>query len=467
MARRARLPRLLRSTPVRLALGLVALFALVSVVTMAAAYVRIRSNLAGQIETSLEQHVAGFRVTDDPATLATLVAAEARAADPQGRIFVFIAPGGASVGNARAQLRGASVGGARAQVRGVEVQLSPLDGGRRLADVGYESRVVPMAGGLLVVAESRAPLKDLEKTFIGLVGFSLIPTILLSLSAGVWLATASARRVRRIEATLDTLAGGDLSARVAEHRRADDLARIGAGIDRMAAAQQAATAALRQVSADIAHDLRTPIQRIAVLLTDLRDRLPEDGREADLAHRAAGEAERAVSVFQSLLQIAQIEGGSPRARFAPIDPAEVLRTFAEIYEPAAEDSGHALRLAPLPARPLPVRGDRGLLGQAVANLIENALRHTPPGACIVLSLEQAGGRVVLGVADDGPGIPKDERERVLRPLYRLDRSRTTPGHGLGLALVAAIAELHEAELRLDDNAPGLRVSLAFPGPVAP
>ncbi|MFN3971858.1 MAG: ATP-binding protein [Gemmobacter sp.] len=434
----------------RLALGLVTLFSLVSVATLGAAFVQIRGNLSEQIAASLDQHVAGFRVADDAATLAALVAAEAAAADPENRIFAFIAPGGARVGNARAEIRGA------------EVRLSRMEGGRKLGSDGYKTRVVPMAGGILIVGESLEPLKDLQDTFLDLIALNLIPTILVSLAAGVWLAAASARRVRRIESALDRMAGGDLSARIVDRGREDDLGRIATGIDRMADAQETATASLRQVSVDIAHDLKTPVQRMAVLLSDLRDRLPEDGPEADLAARAAEEADRATAVFQSLLQIAQIEGGSPKARFAPVDLGAVLRTFVEIYEPSAEDSGHTLRLAPMPDGPVLVMGDRTLLGQAVANLIENGLRHTPGGARIEIGLALEAGHVVLTVADDGPGIPEAERDKVLRRLYRLERSRTTPGNGLGLSLVAAIAQLHGAEITLGDNNPGLRVRLSFP-----
>ncbi len=443
------------STPVRLALGLVVLFSVVSLATLGVAFVQIRGSIDEQLDANLDQHVAGFRVTDDPQTLATLVAAEAAAADPENRIFVFLAPGGASVGNARVELRGA------------DVVLSQRDGGRKLGRDGYVSRAVPMAQGILVVAESLEPLRDLKTTFLRLIGFSLIPTFLLSLSGGVGLALASTRRVRRIETTLQRLTEGDLSARVGEERRTDDLARIGAGLDRMATAQETATSALRQVSADIAHDLKTPVQRIAVLLADLRDRLPEDGPEAGIAEKAATEAERAVAVFRSLLQIAQIEAGSPRARFVPVDLVDLVRTFAEIYEPTAEDSGHTLVPAVTPDVPLMVLGDKGLLGQVIANLIENALRHTPPGTQIKLTVAQEGTQVVLGITDDGPGIPEEARDKVLRRLYRLERSRTTPGNGLGLSLVAAIADLHGATLTLDsvlapdDAAPGLEIRLAF------
>ncbi len=165
-------------------------------------------------------------------------------------------------------------------------------------------------------------------------------------------------------------------------------------------------------------------------------------------------------MFQALLEIVQIEGGNPRSRFVPVDLAEIAGTFAEIYEPAAEDSGHLLTMAPLTG-PVLVQGDKRLLGQIVANLIENALRHTPPATRIGISLARRNGRAELTVADTGPGIPEDEHQKVLTRLYRLDHSRSTPGNGLGLSLVAAIADVHDARVTLANNSPGLRVTIDF------
>lgn len=460
MGRARALRDLIRSTPVRLALGLVLLFSTVSLITLAIAYWQIRARIEAGIEANLDQHVAGFRVAATPDALATLVIAEAAAADPETRIFAFIRADGRSFGNARAEFQGE------------EVFLRGIEGGRRLSPVGYVSRVLPMVGGLLVVAESRAPVADLRETMIGLLLLSLLPTVLVSLGAGTAMALASARRVRRIEATLGRLTRGDLTARVGPAAgRNDDLARIGAGLDRMAMAQEASVAALRQVSADIAHDLKTPVQRIGVLLNDLRDRLPVGGPEAAIADRARDEAERAITVFRALLQIAQIEGGSPKSRFAPVDLAALARRFAEFYEPVAEDSSHLLApVAAVPGDDFTVSGDKDLLGQVIANLIENALRHTPAGALITVALSRQAGVVTLTVADNGPGVPEAARALVLRRLYRLERSRTTPGNGLGLALVAAIADLHGAALSLADNHPGLSVTLRFaaaPPPPAP
>lgn len=442
------------STPMRQAIGLVAVVALVNLVTLGLAYLNLRGGVEDGLRANLAQHMAGFQVAASPTALEILVAAEADAADPAQRVFVYIAPDGRVTGNADARLTG----------DGVEIRRKPE--GRPLGAYGYFPRVERMAGGILVIGESRAPLHELRETFIVLLLLSVAPTVLVSLGAGAMIAARARRRVDQIEATLKRLSEGALDARIpAEPGREDDLARIGAQINRMAAAQEASTEALRQVSADIAHDLKTPLQRMTVLLHDLRDSLPDDGTEAVLADRAIAEAEGAVGVFHALLQIAQIEGGGARAQFAPVDLARVAAEMAELYAPSAEESRRRIRLD-LPGAPVTVSGNRGLIGQALANLIENALRHTPEGTDIDISVRRAGGTADLEVADRGPGIPAGERDKVLRRLYRLEQSRTTPGHGLGLALVAATAAAHGAELILGDNAPGLSVRLRFPAPAA-
>ncbi|SFE83969.1 sensor histidine kinase [Roseivivax sediminis] len=439
--------RVLSSTPVRLALVLVALFTLVNGATLGGAYLQLSATTRAQIKEGLRAEMAGLDVTATPAALATLVRARARAADPRNRIYVFVGDDGRRAGNADAVIRDG------------RPRLVPLGPNRPLSEAGYAQEVRRLSSGFLIVAESLAPLDALRRTFLALLVLSLVPTALLSLGIGTLIARRSARRVARIERTLSTLGAGDLSARYDPGDRAsDDLARIGRGVNRMAEKQEAATEALRQVSADIAHDLRTPLQRISVLLSDLRTRLP-GGEEADLALRAETEAERATAVFQSLLQIAQIEGGSPARHFAPVDLTALAGEMAELYDPAAEEAGVTLKTELPEGPPVMVQGDRNLIAQALANLLENALRHAGRGAAVTVSADAARRLVV---ADTGPGIPEDERPRVLRRLYRLERSRTTPGNGLGLALVSAIAQVHDAALELSDNAPGLRVTLTFP-----
>lgn len=441
-------PAVWRSTPLRLAIFLVGLFACVSLASFGVTYLVIRNSLYAGMRADLQRQMAGFGAAPSAPALAALIANQGAVTDPSRMILTYLAPDGQVYGNV-------------ALSRGPEGFLQFDLGPNRTGEPrNYFGLAGDFFGGQLIVAENRAPVVALGATFLDVLFLSLLPTIAVAIGGGLYLARRSHARVARIAATLDRLTDGDLAARVEAPARDDDLAAISDGVNRLAIRQEAATEALRQVSADIAHDLKTPIQRLALLLGQLAERpaLPE--AEAELAARAREEAAGIVATFQSLLQIAQVEGGSPRARFTPVDLAEVARTFVEIYEPAAEDNGQRLTLAQDPA-PAVVAGDRGLLGQAVANLIENALRHTPRGSRISVHVGEDDGAVLLEVADTGPGIPPDERGKVLRRLYRLERSRTTPGNGLGLSLVAAIAELHGATLRLADANPGLVVRLRF------
>jgi len=255
------------------------------------------------------------------------------------------------------------------------------------------------------------------------------------------------------------MTGGNLEARVTGLDGApDDIADIGRAVNRMAAAQAATVASLRQVSADIAHDLKTPIQRVSVQLSRLEE-AGLSGEQAEIAARARQETSSIVKTFQSLLQIAQIEGGRIEEQFSRFDLGDVVAGIVDVFEPTAEESGHNLVL--VREGPAFVTGERQLLGQVTTNLIENALRHAPPGSRIEVAVG-AGPKPFLRVSDDGPGIPEDERDNVLKRHYRLERSRTTEGSGLGLALVSAIADLHKAELKLGDAEPGLTVTLTFP-----
>lgn len=442
--------RLLRSAPLRLALGLVALFAAVSLLSLAGSYWLTRATILDALEADLQTAVAGLAATPDAPSLAATVTAQAQATDPDRQLLSFVDAGGVGFGNF--EPAGTWLG----------LRTLVLDEARTGHDGTFLALAQPLHGGRLMVGLGGEQLGDLRETFLNVLLLSLLPTVALGLAGGLLLARRQGRRVEAISATLGRLAAGDLAARIpAWPGPADDLSLIGAGIDRMASAQEASVTSLRQVSADIAHDLKTPVQRIRLLLGDLLSRLPEDGAEAQVAARAVEEAERAAAIFESLLLIAQVEAGTPRSRFAPVDLGELAATVADIYGPAVEDGLHELRLRLAPG-PVLVQGEKGLLQQAVANLLDNALRHTPPGTRIELAVEARRGLPAITVADDGPGIPEAERAFVLRRFARLERSRTTEGHGLGLSLVAAVAELHDAELAIEDNAPGLRVRLSFP-----
>ncbi|MBU2359652.1 MAG: HAMP domain-containing histidine kinase, partial [Alphaproteobacteria bacterium] len=218
-----------------------------------------------------------------------------------------------------------------------------------------------------------------------------------------------------------------------------------------------------QISSDIAHDLKTPIQRVAVVLEQVMNKTQlTEGQEA-LLSRALDETDRIVRTFQALLQLAQIEGGAVRDRLQPVDLADVARDVVDFLELDAEDRGFSLTIQAADRETL-VKGDRQLLSQMISNLIQNAIIHVPDPGPIEVTVAKDENCTVLKVSDRGIGIPASERDKVLRRLYRLEQSRTTEGNGLGLSLVSAICDLHDATLTLDDHAPGLTVRIAFPLP---
>ncbi len=447
---RGRFTTLLWSTPFRLALALVTLFSLVSLVSFAASYVVTARALDQAMRADLFQDMAGFRAAPNATALAALVVAEARDTDPTRTVLTYAARNGRTYGNS-------------AIARDEDgYHLVSVEVGNPRLNGQYLALTDTLWGGRLTIARSRDEVEALRGVFWNIFALSLIPTFLVALSGALYLAARTAGQVRIIGQTLDRLTTGNLDARTGSRDRwARDLAGIGEKVDQMATAQQASVEVIKQVSSDIAHDLKTPLQRVAVHLDELGG-LPRQSTAArNLLDKATQEVDGMASVFRSLLQIAQLETGTPRSRFRPVDLNELARTFHEIYEPTASEKGQFLTLQVPDDGACNVLGDQNLLGQALANLIENAMRHTPWDARILIKVLHEGGDVILCVDDDGPGVPEQERALVLRRLYRLDRSRTTPGNGLGLSLVASIAALHAAELTLSDNNPGLSVSMKF------
>lgn len=445
----ARLTQIWRSMPVRLALLLVLLFSVASLLSLAASYAVTQNSFETAIRADLEQDIAGFRAAPSARAVAALVDAESRDADPSRVILSYISPNGQIYGN----------GAIARDDEGYHIV--SLAKGRAEYDGVYLSLTTRLFGGQLTVARSRAEVEALRTVFLNILLISLLPTVLIALSGGLYLARRSKRHVEVIGGTLDDLTNGDLGARVSVSPVwADDLVRIGHKINIMARAQEAQTQMLRQVSSDIAHDLKTPIQRVAVHLDDLARTVPPETPEGTLLARAQDEVTGIASVFQSLLQIASVEAGSPKSHFKLVELNQLCLTFVEVYEPAASANGQSL-ICDIPEDVITVQGDKNLLGQVLANLIENALRHTGAGTTISVGLARRDGHALLWVSDTGPGIPEDERDKVLRRLYRLDASRHTPGNGLGLSLVEGVVKLHGGNLALLDNAPGLKVEITF------
>jgi len=312
-------------------------------------------------------------------------------------------------------------------------------------------------GSFLLVAQDANRLVDMQRAIIRAFAWSGGLTLLLAIAGGALLGTNFLRRIDTITRTSRAIMEGDLSARIPVRGTHDEIDQLVASLNDMLTRIQQLMDGLRQVSSDIAHDLRTPLGRLRQRLEDARERATTTADYETATDAAIEEADSLLETFSALLRIAQVEAGAQKTGFAEIDLSALLTSLGETYEPVAEDGDHLLDVRIQPG--VSLTGDRQLLAQLVANLLENALRHTPAGTKLSLGLTKVGNGFDLVVADNGPGIPGTEHEKVFDRFYRLDRSRSTAGSGLGLALVKAIASLHGLTIRLEDAMPGLRVVL--------
>jgi len=341
--------------------------------------------------------------------------------------------------------------------------------GKVPAEQRYLTLGFTLAGdGSMLVGLSDAEIRRTREVLLRTFGWGLIATVLLAIGAGVFLGQRAQGQIDRVAHTLTAIRRGDLTARVPVDGGGGDIDVVSRQINGTLNQLQGLFESVNQSSADIAHDLKTPIGRLRQRLEGLRD---SGGGAIDghlpVIDTAIAEIDSIVATFEALLNITQIEAGARKTRFRSVDLAAVVGSVMEAYEAVAEDAGMRLELLPGGLAHALVFGDQDLLSQLLVNLIENAIRHCPQRTRIVVGLATTADGPVLSVADDGPGIPAIERDNVFRRLYRLEKSRTTPGSGLGLALVKAIVDLHDATIRLEDNYPGLRVSMTFPPAAAP
>ncbi len=267
-----------------------------------------------------------------------------------------------------------------------------------------------------------------------------------------------------IAATASAVSRGDLTRRLRLSGLGDEFDRVAEEINHMLERLASLMDGVRQVSNAIAHDLRTPITRARARLEDAARSAQSEADLRAAIERAQSDLDDIVKVFQALLRISEIEAGARRSAFARVDLGPLLFDLAELYAAAAEERGQTLAYQIPPI--LPAFGDRDMLQQAVANLLDNALKFSPPGSTIRLEAKSVAGRVEILVADQGAGIPAGDRKRATERFFRGEQARNTPGSGLGLALVAAVATLHDGELRLEDNAPGLQAVISLPAPRA-
>jgi len=311
----------------------------------------------------------------------------------------------------------------------------------------------------LLVGLDATRLDDLDDRVVQAFLWGTIATLILAIIGAVLMSVVSLRRIEAIRCATEEIMAGNLTRRIPLAGSRDEFDRLATQVNLMLDRIVSLMGGLQQVSNDIAHDLKTPLTRMRQRLELARCRAACVTEYEAAVDQAIVECDVTLKTFDALLRIAQIEAGTRRSGFQPVDLSAVVETIYAAYQPVAEESDHPFALEQVSGAA--IRGDPELVTQMISNLVENALKHTPSGSRIRLTLDGQGGQWLLVVADNGPGIPEADREKVFQRFYRLDRSRTTGGSGLGLSLVAAVAQLHGAIIRLSDNNPGLRVEIAF------
>lgn len=343
----------------------------------------------------------------------------------------------------------------------VSFQLDVLNWEGREIDTDFFARTIRLDdGNHLLVARHYGDVIHNAALVGGVLIRSMIVTILLGTFGGLVVGAKSVEQIDRINRTLHRIMSGNLSERIHDDRQRGELQELTININDMLDRIQMLMEGMLQVSDNIAHDLRTPLTRLRNHLSELQERLV-DQEEGETVGELIEEADAILATFSALLRIARVEAGNRRSAFASVDPRVILLDVVELYEPLAMDKSISLSQSFTPN--LRMEGDRDLLFQALANLIDNAIKYTPEGGQISIELVPRDGQVEITVADSGCGIPESDYTRVFRRFFRVESARSEqPGNGLGLSLVWAVVKLHGGTIRLADNHPGLRVSIAFP-----
>jgi signal transduction histidine kinase len=319
--------------------------------------------------------------------------------------------------------------------------------------------------------------RDLEerRRLFGIVAsaaqWSVLIVVVLGLGGGIFVARRVLRRIDAMTGTTQRIMAGDLSGRLPVGRSGDELDRLAENLNAMLERIEALMMGLKEVSDNIAHDLKTPLTR---LRNRAEEALAKSGNEVDYRaalERTIEESDGLIRTFNALLMIARAESGQARGNMHDFDAAEVAAGIHELYEPLAEDDGMSLHVKTASS---PLHGNRELISQALANLVENAIKYGKPVVRpidpeavaatkeILIEARREGDAMLLSVTDHGPGIPEADRKHAVERFVRLEASRTLPGCGLGLSLASAVATLHGGELRLGDAHPGLVATLVIP-----
>jgi signal transduction histidine kinase len=462
----AAIGKLLRTTAFRLTLAYLAAFALFAAFVLAYFSWNTRRLITEQITETVDTEIRGLTEQYGQGGIRRLVfAIDGRSVRPGSNLYLLTTAAGEGLaGNV-----GSLTAGVLERSGWTETAYRRLDETDQ-AEHHALVQIVQLPGGFrLLVGRDLEERERLQAVIFNAGRWSLAILVVLGIAGGVFVTRRVLKRVDAMTETTRTIMRGDLSGRLPVAGTGDELDRLAGNLNAMLERIEALMHGLKEVSDNIAHDLKTP-------LTRLRNRCEEALRSAqnESEYRAAlettiEESDGLIRTFNALLMIARAESGQAPDAMREFDAAEVARGIGELYEPLADEKGIALKIE-APAGTM-LRGNRELISQALANLVDNAIKYTAPVAAaangvkpdiIVKAASGEGDRILLTVSDAGPGIPEADRSRAVQRFVRLEQSRSLPGSGLGLSLAQAVAHLHGGELKLEDNKPGLRSIISLP-----
>ena len=464
--------KLIRTTAFRLTLAYLLLFALFAAALLGYFAWNTHRLINEQITTTVDGEMSELSDLFTRRGLRGIVfAIENRALRPGANLYLITTPAGQSIAGNVASLEPgvmATDGWSETAYRRLDDQDST--GHRALVRVSQLS-----SGFRLLIGHDLEERRRLFDIVADAAKWSVLIVVVLGLGGGIFVARRVLRRIDAMTDTTQTIMAGDLSGRLPVGRSGDELDRLAENLNAMLERIEALMTGLKEVSDNIAHDLKTPLTR---LRNRAEEALARGSHEADYRaalERTIEESDGLIRTFNALLMIARAESGQARGNMNDFDVAEVAHGIHELYEPLAEDSGLTLQVK---AEPALLHGNRELVSQALANLVENAIKYGRPAAAqplgadavvverpdreILIEARRDGDQVLLSVTDHGPGIPEADRKHAVERFVRLEASRTQPGSGLGLSLASAVATLHGGELILGDSMPGLRATLALP-----
>jgi len=454
------LGKLFRTTVFKLTAAFVLLFAIGSGLVLGRVGWNVRNLMDDQILETIDADIKGLAEQYADGGIRELVNVIERRTRQPGASLYLVAnfAGDIIVGNVKAL-----PDGVLSRAAALETRYERLDDHKKRRAL---ARVFILPGKYrLLVGHDIEEREQLRKILAQALATSLLWLVLIGAIGGLFVARRVLRRVDSMNATAQTIMAGDLGGRLAVNGSGDELDRLARNLNAMLDRIGELMAGMKEVTDNIAHDLKTPLTRLRNEAEQTLRAAPDAAAGREALEKIIEESDGLIRIFNALLMIARAEAGNI-AGVAGFDAAEVLRDVAEMYEPVAEDAD--MRLAVETDGELPVTGNRELIGQALANLVDNAIKYGAPatgagdaGRDVALSARRQGGMVELTVADRGPGIAVADRARVVDRFVRLENSRSRPGSGLGLSLAAAVARLHGGALRIEDNAPGLRVVIAL------